>query len=326
MASTTDVGARAAIHTTHAVEIQAPARTVYAIVADVTRWPYTFGPTVHAVVLESGATTERLRLWAFANGAVRTWISRRSLDVDALHVGFRQEVPASPVLAMGGEWRIEALSPDTTRVALLHDYTAASAGAEELIARAVEANSRAELTALKRAAEFGEDAGSAVVVSFEDSVDVDAPAGLVFDFLRDAAAWPRRLPHVARLELTEPEPDVQVMAMDTRAGDGSVHTTHSVRVCFPQDRSIVYKQTVTPEIMAAHVGRWTVTPQGTGVRATSQHTVVLRPEKLTDVLGPDATIEQARVLVRQALGANSSTTLRHAKAFAESGGVPAAAA
>ena len=77
--------------TTHTVMIGAPAKVVYDLIADVTRWPYIFGPTVHAEVFETDGTTERLRLHAFANGDVRTWTSRRELDSANLHVKFEQE-------------------------------------------------------------------------------------------------------------------------------------------------------------------------------------------------------------------------------------------
>jgi len=308
--------ARAAVHTRHVVVVNAPAQEVFKTVADVKRWPYTFGPTVYAEVLDSTGDAERLRLWAFANGEVRMWTSRRVLDPESLQVAFEQEVPAIPVRSMGGEWRLEPLTDNTTRVELLHDFTAASAEAEELIGRAVETNSTAELAALGRTAERGS-AGAAEVLEFEDSVDINASADAVYGFLRDAASWPRRLPHVARLDLTEEPNGVQLMVMDTRSTDGSLHTTKSVRVCLPERWTIAYKQTVTPPIMAAHVGRWMVVPHGPGIRATSHHTVVIRPEKVTGVLGPDGTLEQARTLIRSVLGANSTTTLRHAKTFAE---------
>jgi aromatase len=135
--------------------------------------------------------------------------------------------------------------------------------------------------------------------------------------------WPERVAHVDRLDLTEDEPGVQVMAMDTRTADGSVHTTESVRVCFPDDLRIVYKQTATPALMAAHTGRWTIVPaEGGGVTATSQHGVVLREEPIQKILGEDADTARARTYVREALGRNSTATLKLAKQFAESA-VPA---
>lgn len=302
--------------TTHTVVIDAPAKVVYDLIADVTRWPYTFGPTVHAEVFETDGSTERLRLWAFAHGAVRTWTSRRHLDSQALTVRFQQEKSAAPVTHMGGEWLVKPITDTVTEVELLHDFRTATPDTVELVWQAVENNSTAELAALKRAAELGDDYDR-LVLSFSDSVMIDAPRQRVYEFLHEADKWPQRLPHVARLDLTEAVTGVQSMEMDTRSTDGSVHTTHSVRVCFPND-GIVYKQTATPEIMAAHVGRWTLRDlEGGGVEATSHHTVVIRPEKVATVLGPEGTVERARELIRKALGTNSLTTLRHAKAYAE---------
>jgi aromatase len=45
--------------------------------------------------------------------------------------------------------------------------------------------------------------------------------------------------------------------------------------------------------------------------------VTLDPGGVRTALGPQATLAEARALVRKALGTNSSTTLRHAKQFAE---------
>lgn len=301
--------------TTHTVIIGAPAKVVYDIIADVTRWPFTFGPTVHAEVFETDGSTERLRLWAFANGAVRTWTSRRTLDPEGLTVRFEQEKSAAPVVSMGGEWRIEEISENATRVDLLHHFRTATPDTVELVWTAVENNSNAELDALKRTAEQGDDYHR-LLLQFSDSVTIDGAKQDVYDFLHAAELWPQRLPHVARLDLTEAVTGVQAMEMDTRSTDGSIHTTHSVRVCFPND-TIVYKQTATPAVMAAHTGKWTFVETPQGVVATSHHTVVIRPEKVTEVLGPEGTLDQARVLIQKALSTNSCTTLQHAKAFAE---------
>lgn len=305
------------VQVTHQVTVAADPDLVYVLVADAAGWPWTFAPTVHVEVLQrasDGAGVERLRLWALANGAVRSWTSRRELDPAERTVRFAHEVPAAPVLSMSGEWRITALGARRTLVELLHTWTAADDDADRLIARAVDTNSTAELDALRAAAEQGPDRAG-LVLDFTDSVDVPGgdPAA-VHAFLRDADMWPRRLPHVSRLDLTEDEPGVQVMEMDTRTDGGQVHTTRSVRVC--TDGAIVYKQTATPEVMEAHVGRWTVEATADGARVSSRHVVVLSPAGITAVLGPDATVARARELVRSRLGANSTTTMRHAAAFA----------
>ena len=303
----------------HSVAVAAPADITYALIADVTGWPRLFAPTVHAEQVSGDDEQEVIRLWALANGEVRTWTSRRRLDAAARVVTFRQEVSQPPVAAMGGEWRVTALTDDSCTVDLLHDYAAVDGDPEGLdwIERAVDRNSRAELAALKTTAESHAQTAE-LVMTFEDSVDIAGPATEVYAFIERSDLWPERLPHVSRLELTERVPGLQLMTMDTRSPDGTVHTTESARVCF-QDTRIVYKQTRVPAIMTAHTGEWTFRPTADGVRATSRHTVVINPHTVRDVLGADATVSDARKAVRAALGTNSLATLRLAKAHAENG-------
>jgi aromatase len=321
-------GAARAHVTEHTVVVDAPADTVYGLVADVSAWPQVFGPTIHVEVLEEHADEQLLRIWATANDQVRSWTSHRILDSRTRTVSFRQVVSAPPVASMGGKWLVEPNDDGGSRVVLLHDYTAVDddPAAVELIERAVDRNSRAELTALKNAAEQsgGEDGAEdgGLRFTFSDSVDIHGSAEDVFAFLDRADLWPERLPHVARIGLEESPSDgggstVQRMDMDTRSPDGSLHNTMSVRVCFPDRAVIVYKQLRVPVVMSGHTGRWEIEPHGKGVRATSWHTVTLDPEGVRQLLGPEATLAEARAKVRQALGANSTTTLRHAKRFAE---------
>lgn len=105
--------------------------------------------------------------------------------------------------------------------------------------------------------------------------------------------------------------------MDTLTKDGSSHTTESVRVCFPQHR-IAYKQTTLPALMALHTGYWEfrTNPDGS-TTASSQHTVIIEASRITEILGPDAGVPEARTFLREALGGNSRATLNHAKNYAE---------
>jgi aromatase len=304
-------------HTLHTTEIDAPARVVHDIIADVSRWPVFFTPNVHVEHVERGERTERIRIWATAGGEVKQWTSRRDLDPEALTVRFRQEVSAHPVASMGGTWRATALSPTRTRLELHHDFTVVDDAPEHVawVNAALDGNSDQELAGIKRVAERYDEL-DALMFDFEDTVHIEGDARDVFDFLNRADLWPQRLPHVSRLDLTEDEPGVQVMAMDTKAADGSVHTTESVRVVRGGDR-IVYKQTTVPALMSAHTGCWTLVPRGDGVDATSQHTVVVKPEAVEKVLGAGRTVADARTYVQNALSTNSRATLGHAKAYAE---------
>jgi aromatase len=220
---------------------------------------------------------------------------------------------------MGGAWVIEALSGTVSRVRLLHHYRAVGNDPAGLawIDEAVDRNSRSELAALRENVERAAVAAE-LTFSFTDTVEVRGSAGDLYDFVDQADEWARRLPHVARVQLTEDTSGLQVLEMDTRAKDGSTHTTKSYRVTFPSHR-IAYKQVTLPALMTLHTGVWTFTDDGTGgATASSQHTVVLNPQAIPRILGPDATVADAREYVHSALSTNSLATLGHARAYAES--------
>ncbi|MFF3916340.1 aromatase/cyclase [Streptomyces sp. NPDC001852] len=301
----------------HEIMVAAPAEDVYRLIAEVENWPRIFPPTVHVDHVERVPQEEVIRIWATAGGVVKNWSSRRALDPEALRIEFRQEVSAPPVAAMGGVWIVEPLSATESRVRLRHDYRAVDDDPQSLawIDEAVDRNSRSELAALKHNVELST-AADDLLFSFEDTVQVNGSAKDVYDFLNEAHLWSERLPHVATVRLTEDTPGVQTLRMDTRTVDGHTHTTESIRVCFP-DELIVYKQTTLPALMTLHTGQWRLVPNADGVAVTSQHTVVVNPEKIAAVLGGDAGVEQARTHIRTALSANSRATLGHAKSYAE---------
>ncbi|MFF4083776.1 aromatase/cyclase [Streptomyces sp. NPDC001777] len=305
--------------TTHSVEVAAPAGVVYGMISNAVQWPLFFPPNVHVERLEFDGRDERLRMWAVANGQVRSWLSRRVQDPEARRIDFRQQHPQAPVETMNGSWTVQERSGGTSLLTLLHDFTVIDDRPEDVswTERAVDTNSTAELTQLKRLAERWTRLDE-LVLSFEDAVRVKGPAELVYDFLYRVGDWPELVPHVARLDLTEDAPGVQVMAMDTRTADGATHTTESVRICFPHAGRIVYKQTRTPALMEAHTGEWSVLPDESGVTVISQHNVVLREEAVERVLGEGADLARARRYVREALGRNSTATLNLAKRHAES--------
>jgi aromatase len=302
----------------HEITVAAPAKELYRLIADVENWPLIFGPTVYVEYAEKGERDERIRIWATANGTAKTWTSRRELDPAQLRVEFRQEVSQPPVGGMGGAWVIEALSDTESRVRLLHDYHAATDDPADLawIDQAVDRNSRVELGALKQNAEL--DAGAPdLLLSFDDTIEIDGKAADVYDFVNEAQRWRDRLPHVARVSLEEDTPGLQVLEMDTRTKDGSTHTTKSVRVCQPHAK-IVYKQIQVPALMTLHTGHWLFEDKpGGGVSATSRHTVRINEANIGKVLGPDAGLDDARKFVRTALSTNSLATLGHAKTYAE---------
>ncbi|MFC6067911.1 aromatase/cyclase [Streptomyces ochraceiscleroticus] len=301
----------------HEITVQAPAAEVYRLLAEVENWPRIFPPTLYVDHVEQGANEERIRIWATANGEAKNWTSRRTLDPEALRITFRQEVSAPPVAAMGGTWIIEPLGADESRIRLLHDYRAIDDDPDSLewIDQAVDRNSRSELAALKTNVELAH-ASAELTFSFEDTVHIAGSAKDAYDFINEAHLWQERLPHVASVRLEETTPGLQSLEMDTRAKDGSTHTTKSYRVCFPHHK-IAYKQVTLPALMTLHTGRWTFEETADGVAATSQHTVVLNTENITRILGPEAGVAEATEYVRTALSTNSRATLGHAKDHAE---------
>ncbi|OQD57689.1 cyclase [Streptomyces phaeoluteigriseus] len=301
----------------HEITVSAPAAAVYRLIAEVENWPRIFPPTIYVDHLERAGDTERIRIWATANGEAKNWTSRRVLDPAGLRIEFRQEVSTPPVAAMGGTWIIEPQGADTSRIRLLHDYRAVDDDPDGLrwIDEAVDRNSRSELSALKTNVELAH-AAEEVTFSFEDSIRIDGPAKDAYDFINEANLWQERLPHVASVRLDEEVPGLQTLEMETRAKDGSTHLTKSYRVCL-EGRKIAYKQVTLPALMTLHTGYWTFTEDADGTTASSQHTVVLNTANITKILGPQAGVAEAREYVRTALSTNSRATLGHAKAHAE---------
>lgn len=297
-------------NTEHIVTVPAPPDTVYDMIADAERWPAIFTPTVHVEYLSPGPEDEqRLRVWAFAGDSVASWVSHRTLDRAVRRVGFRQTSPTPPVAAMRGEWAVFP-SGEGSRVVFKHWFSAENDNEFILdkIEEVVDHNSKAELASLRQAAGHAD-----LIVDFEDEIDIGTGQENVYHFLARAEEWPKLIPHVARVALTEEPTGVQVLDMDTIEGGGDdVHTTVSVRVLLPPD-TIVYKQTTLPPFLTAHVGSWHVRENGSTI---ARHTVVLKEEAITAMLGPDATVEQAAGLVRESIGGNSKATLRRARELA----------
>ncbi|CAG6390891.1 aromatase/cyclase [Streptomyces cocklensis] len=301
----------------HTITVAAPAEAVYELIADVRNWPRIFPPTIHVEYVQKGEHDEYIQIWATANGEAKNWTSRRILQPEQLRINFQQTVSVAPVASMGGAWLIEE-QPGGALVRLLHEYRAVDddPASMDWIDQAVDRNSRSELAALKQNVEAAHAAGE-LTFSFEDSVHIDGRAEDAFAFINEAGLWSERLPHVAKVRLDEDEQGLQTLEMDTVAKDGSTHTTKSYRVTFPV-HSIAYKQVTLPALLTLHTGLWTFQEQpGGGVVARSQHTVVLNPETIAGVLGPQATVEDARAYVHSALSTNSLATLGHARTYAE---------
>lgn len=303
----------------HSRLVQAPADRLYALVADVSRWPVLLEPCVLARRVELLGDYERIEVWAQTNDVVTSWVSRRTLDPVHRRVTFAQERTAAPVAAMSGEWSFHPEGEQRTRIRLTHRFAAVDddAGALDWIAAAVERNSERELAALGSFAELGYPVDR-LVFSFSDRVALPAHAlAEAYHFVYRADLWPERLPHVSRVTTVEEPVGVQRMEMDTVTSDGRVHTTRSVRLCFPDTR-VVYKQTVLPALLSGHSGTWDFEAGPEDAAIVSRHTVAIDPTAVERVLGAGTTLAAAREYVRETLGANSRATMEAARRYSVS--------
>lgn len=299
--------------TQYAVDVAAPAGVVYGLIADTTQWPLFVPASIHVERLDFDGSQDRFHMWVLANGQVRSWLSHRTLDAARRRIEFRQETPAEPVSSMGGGWTVEPLGPDRCRLNLEHDFTVAGNRLEDVawVRRATDTNSRAELERLRETAERWNRLDD-LLLTFEDSVRINGPAELVYDFLYRIADWPDLMPHVARTDVAEPRPGVQLTGVDILSADGATHTMEAVRVCFPHSGRILWKHTRPSPLADAHTGEWSVIPDEQGVQVIARHSVLLREEGIEEVLGAGADLARARAHVRETASRFSLATLEFA--------------
>lgn len=300
----------------HSRVVAAASADVYGLVADVTRWPVVFGPSVLVRHLHRGPDEERFQIWATVNGAVKNWTSRREFDPGRRRITFEQERSAAPISAMGGQWLFEELDRYTTKITLDHHFSVLPGTDPEDISTAVDRNSVSELAQLARIAELGYPVAE-VVHSFSDTVTLDASAAELYDFVHQSDRWPEHVPHVGRVALSEDADGVQIMEMDTVTEGGIPHTTKSVRICFPGER-IDYKQLMPPAMLFGHSGSWEFSDVPDGVEVTATHTVAINPEAAREILGADTGLAEIRAYLGDALGTNSRNTLLCAVRYAAS--------
>ncbi|WP_406330752.1 aromatase/cyclase [Streptomyces sp. NBC_00203] len=303
----------------HEITVSAPAATVYRLIAEVDNWPRIYPRTVYAEQVPEADGQELVRIWATTEASFEHWTALRTLDPERLRITFRPTGFGPPLASMDGGWVIEPLSPAESRVRLLHAFSVVDNDPGELkrIDSAVDRNSRTELADLKKSVEEAYLAEE-FTFSFEDTERIAGSAEDVYDFVNEAQLWAERLPHVTEVRLDEDKPGLQTLETVTRAPDSSTHLSRSHRVCLPH-RRIAYRQVTLPALLSLHTGSWTFEETAAGVAASARHTVVLNTANITAVLGPDATVTDARAYVRDALGGAGRAVLAHAKRYAERG-------
>ncbi|MYW65846.1 aromatase [Streptomyces sp. SID8379] len=284
------------------ITVAAPADVVYDTVADVARWPQLLASVVHIEHRPGEAGTDEVDIWALrGENQVRTWTNLRTLDREALRIGF-----ANPLAE--GEWRVVPNDDDTVTLTVSHDF--AMPGAAQGALPHIDAQLAEFKEAAERHAELTE-----LTIEFADPLFIAGAVEDAYELLYRAEQWPDRFPHVTRIDLSEDVPNIQFFDMDTLTPDGRPHTTRSVRICFPHGK-IIYKQITLAPLLSAHTGHWVFTETPEGTVAEARHTATVNPANL-HLLKPDATVKDARAYLRRALSANSVANLRYAKEYAE---------
>ncbi|OKK14683.1 hypothetical protein AMK16_29390 [Streptomyces sp. CB00455] len=300
--------------------VSAPAGVVYGLLADAVRWPLLLPPPVHVERMDFDGVRERLRLWDVRDGLVRSFHLRRALHPHTRTVEFEQEDTARPGAPTAGVWTVEEHGGTRSLLTLRQERTLEGLPAAETGRSRQEwqAEPAEQLAHMKAIAERW-DRLDQLLLSFEDSVHVEGPAELVYDFLYRIEDWPERVPHVESADVVEDVPGVQLAIVDTCATpDGRTLTTRSVRLCFPSAARIVHKELTTSRLVAAHSGEWSLVPDGSGVRVVCAQRVMLREEAVEEVLGAGTDLVEARRYVRTWLGRAAAETLRLAKWHAQS--------
>ncbi|MFC8042147.1 aromatase/cyclase [Nocardia sp. NPDC057353] len=296
----------------HALVTEAARADLFALVADVTRWPVVLEPCVYTKYVRREADRELFLIWAVTNDEVKSWKSQRSVRPETGEIDFRQLRSQPPVTSMSGQWAFAELPDGRTEISLSHRFSADTVTDLDWIEAAVDRNTKAELATLSRFASFGHTIDE-LLFSFSDTVRFTGEAMAVYEFLAAADRWPELLPHVARTVVDETDGGIQRLTMDTVTADGGTHTTQSIRLCFPGER-IVYKQTTLPGFLLGHSGEWELTEGPDGQVLTATHTVALDPTAIGAAFGAGTTLAEARSRVRELLGANSRATMAHAVA------------
>lgn len=293
----------------HTATVAAPAGLVYDLVAQLAAWSQFHPPAVHAepIAGEDGLVRH---WWVVDDHTVRIWTARWRRDRARLRIAFERD-PATPdECGSRGEWQFRAVSDSTTEI----EFAQEPVGKGEHDPVRMDQNVRDFLMSVTNAAQHADERRD-LVVDFEDPLFVAGSAEDAYDYLYEAAKWPERIPHVSRLVLEEQVPGIQFFDMDTVTPDGSAHTTRSVRICLPHSK-IVYKQIQLPKLLDGHTGHWQFTPIPEGCVVSARHTATIKPSALP-ILGPEASVPDARKYLRRVLSANSMGNLRLSKAYAE---------
>ncbi|MFE9812644.1 SRPBCC family protein [Streptomyces sp. NPDC005227] len=261
----------------HSAEVAAPAEAVYALLANAVRGPLYSPGVLHVERMDADGDRERLRVWEHSGGGVRCSLWARVAHPQERRIEFWQLRGEAPITSMAGQWTIQEAAGGRSVVSVLHEFTVAGdpLGAEAVrAALAVKDNARSTLRSVRRIAR-STGGWRQRVLTFQESLRVQGPGEVVYDFLYRATDWAGRVPQVRHVDVSEVSPGVQAVNYRLRLPDRTERATSSLRLCFPHAGRIVYKQTTPWAPVAAHTGEWSVLPDEHGVRVIAEHTVLL---------------------------------------------------
>jgi aromatase len=289
---------------THEIAIAAPPPQVFEIVADTAGAPRFAPSQVHAEVQPaSDGSSDLTRRWVYDGRSVRSWLTRRVLRRQDLHIEFTHEAPQPPLVAQRGEWDFADGAGGGTRVRVRHAIETVDAAALAAVSAGLNRNVPAQLATYKFVAELGPDR-ERLAVQHAETATVGGPVGEVVARLAGADVWAALAdgPAVAQARPLTDDADLVSVTAGDAARPGS--RTDYVRVRLP-GTGIAYKRMVLPPGVHAEVGEWRVSAAaagGTQVRASSWVTL---DAGLTTGLAAARAVQQAAVTgtVRRVLAA-----------------------
>ncbi|MER7176091.1 SRPBCC family protein [Streptomyces mesophilus] len=308
------MSSRSAHFVEHTVSVAAPASAVFGLLTDAPRWPLFLPSYMHVERMEFDGVEEHLWVWELVAGRIRSTRIKRVLRPEDRSVDYEEFAAGDaswPGAVASGTWSVAP--EDAARSSLTLRCESSTQTPDEL-----DTDVLLRLDGLRRIAEQW-DAFDEILLSFQDTTRIDGPPELVYDFLYRVQDWADLLPHIDAAEVCEERPGVQIAVLETCAAHtGLSVTAQTVRLCFPAAGRIVYKETLPPDLVAAHTGEWSIEPGVSGVTLISTHQVLLRPQAVAEVLGPDARLVDARHYVREWFGRDGRAALSLAKWRAES--------
>ncbi|MFE9355155.1 SRPBCC family protein [Streptomyces olivaceoviridis] len=257
--------------------VAAPARTVYELLTGLETWPRLFPWILHTEPLERDGHDDVVRYWGITDQeTIRTWVSRRHLDPDALRMKFEQEGAIGEVARLTGSWSFTPGRDGGTRVEAVHAFEVAEGAptAPEKVAAMFHGRTRVQLARLTECAE-GLAELDRRTLSFSGSLSVRADPAEVHRVLAEPRRWPELLPDVVHAHTVDKAPGVHFLELAERDADGDVRTSRTARLVLPG--KVVFKDLSPSGAVTQHTGQWRVAPAPEGATVTVTQAVVLDP-------------------------------------------------